>query len=39
MALKLTDKVVDFLKENENKKYTTLQIAEWVFQTYPDECC
>ena len=38
MAVKLTNKVVDFLKENENKKYTALQIAEWVFQTYPDEC-
>ena len=33
MALKLVDKVVYFLKENENKKYMASQIAEWVFHT------
>lgn len=38
MALLLVDKVVDFLKNNPNKKFTAREIAEWIYQTYPDQC-
>jgi hypothetical protein len=38
MALNLSNTVVEFLKGNPEKKYTARQIAEWIFDTYPDEC-
>lgn len=38
MALNLTATVVDFLRKNPDSKFTTRQLAEWIFQTYPDEC-
>jgi len=38
MALNLSNTVTDFLKSNAEKKYTAREIAEWVFETYPDEC-
>lgn len=38
MALNLADKVVEFLQAHENKKHTALEIAAWVFQSYPNEC-
>ena len=38
MALDLSNKVTEFLKSNAEQKYTTRQIAEWIFKTYPDEC-
>jgi uncharacterized protein len=38
MKLNLSNTVTDFLKSNAEKKYTAREIAEWVFETYPDEC-
>jgi len=38
MALKLRDRTVECLKLEPNKKFTARQIAEWVFNTYPEEC-
>lgn len=38
MALNLSNVVADFLRNNSESKFTTRQIAEWVFQTYPEEC-
>ena len=38
MTLNLVNMIIDFLKNNAEKKYTTKQIAEWIFETYPDRC-
>ncbi|GAB2555973.1 COG2958 family protein [Spirosoma aerophilum] len=38
MALNLTTIVPDFLRANPESKFTTRQLAEWIFQTYPEEC-
>ena len=38
MALKLTDKIVAFLEQNPERKFTAREIAKWIFETYPDEC-
>jgi hypothetical protein len=38
MALELPNKVVKFLKDNPEQKFTARKIAEWVVQNYPDEC-
>ncbi len=38
MPLNLASTVVDFLRKNPESKFTTRQIAEWIFQTYPEEC-
>lgn len=38
MALNLSNIVAEFLKSNPEHKYTTKQIAEWIFDTYPEEC-
>jgi hypothetical protein len=38
MALNLATIVVDFLRKNPDTKFTTRQLAEWIFQNYPDEC-
>ncbi len=38
MALNLAQTVVDFLKKNIDDKYTARDIAQWIFETYPDEC-
>ena len=34
----LVNKVVGFLQERPEQKFTTRQIADWIFETYPDEC-
>ena len=38
MALNLANTVVSFLKENPEQKFTAREIANWIFETYPDEC-
>jgi len=38
MALNLRQAVVDFLKDRAEQKFTARQIAEWIFETFPEEC-
>lgn len=38
MALNLGKILVAFLKEKAEQKFTARQIAEWIFDAYPDEC-
>ncbi len=38
MSLNLRDTVVEFLQQNPEQKFTTREIANWIFETYPDEC-
>jgi len=38
MALNLVNTVFAFLKKNPEHKFTARQIAEWIFETYPDAC-
>jgi len=38
MALNLAKTVVEFLKDRPEQRFTTREIAEWIFETYPDEC-
>lgn len=38
MALNLAKAVIGYLKERPEEKFTARQVAEWVFNTYPDEC-
>lgn len=37
--VKLTQvqKIIKFLKENKDKKFTAREIAEWIFTNYPEE--
>ena len=34
----LQNKVVEFLKQNPEQKYTAREIADWIFETYKEEC-
>lgn len=38
MALNLAKIVLGYLSERPEQKFTARQIAEWVFESYPDEC-
>lgn len=38
MALNLSKTFVEFLKTHAEQKFTARQIADWVFETYPEEC-
>lgn len=38
MGLDLTNKVAGFLQQNPDRKFTARDIANWIFETYPDEC-
>lgn len=38
MALNLAQRVVEFLQQNPEQKFTAREIANWVLETYPDEC-
>ncbi|UXN02256.1 hypothetical protein [Bartonella sp. HY406] len=38
MALHLVDKVAEFLTNNPNQKFTAREIAQWIYNTYPDAC-
>lgn len=36
--MRLTDKVIYFLKQHPSKQFTAREIAEWIWDTYPDDC-
>ncbi len=38
MALKLNDRVAEFLKSTPGRQATAREIAQWIFETYPNEC-
>ncbi len=38
MALNLTNTVFEFLQQNSEQKFTAREIANWIFETYPNEC-
>lgn len=38
MALNLAKTVIGFLENRPEQKFTTRDIATWIFETYPDEC-
>lgn len=38
MALNLHNTVLNFLQEKPDQKFTTKEIATWIFETYPEEC-
>ncbi len=38
MTLRLRDRTIEFLQTDPNTKFTARQIAEWVYETYPNEC-
>ena len=38
MALNLRKVLIDFLRERQEQKFTARQIAEWIFEAFPDEC-
>lgn len=38
MALNLRQAVVSFLKDRAEQKFTARQIAEWLFEAFPEEC-
>jgi hypothetical protein len=38
MALNLAKTVFECLQQNPGQKFTAREIANWIFQTYPDEC-
>jgi len=38
MAINLANTVVEFLQQNPEQKFTAREIANWIFETYPDEC-
>ena len=38
MALNLATAILDCLKSRPEQKLTARQIAQWIFDTYPDEC-
>lgn len=38
MALNLRQALIGYLRDRPEKKFTARQIAEWIFETFPDEC-
>ncbi|WP_375642017.1 MULTISPECIES: hypothetical protein [unclassified Bartonella] len=38
MTLNLTNTVFNFLKQNPTTKFTAREIAQWIFENYPDKC-
>lgn len=38
MSLNLNKTVAEFLKNNPEQKFTAREIANWIFETYPEEC-
>ncbi|WP_375608367.1 MULTISPECIES: hypothetical protein [unclassified Bartonella] len=38
MTLNLTNTVFNFLKKNPTKKFTAREIAQWIFENYPEKC-
>lgn len=38
MVLNIANIFVEFLKKHAEEKFTAKQIAEWIFQNYPEKC-
>ena len=38
MSLNLTITVAEFLQNNPEQKFTAREIAEWIYERYPDLC-
>jgi len=38
MSLNLNKTVAEFLRNNPEQKFTAREIANWIFDTYPEEC-
>jgi hypothetical protein len=38
MVLNLPNTVFEYLRNNPEQKFTAREIANWIFETYPDEC-
>lgn len=38
MKLDLNNKIIEFLSQNAGRKYTARQIAEWIYEKYPQAC-
>jgi hypothetical protein len=38
MALNLRQALIGYLRDRPEQKFTARQIAEWIFDTFPDEC-
>lgn len=38
MSLNLKQKVLQFLSERPGEAFTVREIANWIFQTFPEEC-
>ena len=38
MALKLLNRVAEFLEQNPEQKFSAREIAGWILENYPDEC-
>lgn len=38
MALNLGKRLIEFLQSNQDKSYTARDIAQWVFESFPNEC-
>ena len=38
MALNLVNTVAEFLRQRPEQKFTAREIANWVYETYPNEC-
>lgn len=38
MALNLRQALIGYLRDRPEQKFTARQIAEWIFETFPDEC-
>lgn len=38
MALNLGKTVLDYLRSNQNQKFTAREIADWIYNTYPEQC-
>ena len=36
--LSVTKALVECLQQNPEQRFTAREIAEWIFETYPDEC-
>ena len=36
--LSVTKTIVECLQQNPERRFTSREIAEWIFETYPDEC-
>ncbi len=38
MGFDLSGKIIEFLRQNPEQRFTAREIAGWIFQTYPKEC-